>query len=77
MKLFLNTKPFKTCYHIEGNLNELHKNLVLKILSNCYQEFIPDEDFFKNILKLVLEEHLKHPGILMYPKYLNVVVLKI
>lgn len=52
MKLFLNTYPYKICYHIEGNLEDTHKNLIIKILSNSFQEFIPDEEFIKNHIEI-------------------------
>ena len=52
MKLFLNTYPYKICYHIEGNLEDNHKNLIIKILSGSFQEFIPDEDFIENHIEI-------------------------
>ena len=52
MKLFLNTKPYKTCYHIEGKLSEDNFNLVFKILSKSSQEFTPDEDFLKTHIEI-------------------------
>ena len=48
MKLFLNTLPYKTCYHIEGNLDIEEEKLVIKILSRNFTEFIPDEYFAEN-----------------------------
>ena len=52
MKLFLNTSPYKTCYHIDGNLEEEETKLVIKILSRDFTEFIPDENFLENNIEI-------------------------
>ena len=52
MKLFLDTEPYKTCFHIEGNLKDENTLLVNKILTNNFEEFIPDDEFLHNHIEI-------------------------
>ena len=59
MKLFLNTSPYKSCFYIDGNMNDEDKILVENLISNGNNKFLPDNKFLESHIEIGPRKNFK------------------
>ena len=52
MRIYIDSHPFKICYHIKGDINESTIDSLKSILLKDINEFNPDDNFLKNHVEI-------------------------